>query len=50
MVQQQWLQLKLKFLLDCHMKIVIYKGGLPLVGGESTKGIFPAGRNKQIFG
>ena len=33
MVQQQWLQLKTKFLVDYNMKIIIYSENEPLVGG-----------------
>ena len=30
MVQEKWLQLKMKFLLGCNLKIVIYLGGMNL--------------------
>ena len=36
MVQEQWLQLKMKFLLDFNMKIIIEWGGWG--GGGSTFG------------
>ena len=38
MVQEQWLQLKMKFLLDFNMKIIIEWGGWGGGGGGSTFG------------
>ena len=34
MVQEQRLQLKMKFLLGCNMKVVIYFGGYRFDGGH----------------
>ena len=60
MVLEQWLQLKMNFLLDYNMKIVIKwgtltfgggEGGIEIWWGESTVGeCFQVGQNKQIFG
>ena len=54
MEQEQWLQLKITFLLGCNLKIVIQWGGLTF-GGEGEIKIwwgrfFKVGGNEQIFG
>ena len=47
MVQEQWLQLKMKFLLVYNMKFVI-KWGEWTLGGVGG-GRFPGGRDEQMF-
>ena len=51
MVQEQWLQLKVKFLLGCNMKIVILCREINLYGGGSLLGrIFPGGEQTLVDG
>ena len=60
MMQVQWLQLKMKFLLGYNMKILWrwegeegcdkpLKGGIKIWWEESTGGIFCGGENEQMF-
>ena len=49
-VQEQWLQLKKKFLLGPNMKNCYLVGEINLWWGESSRQNFSRWRDKQIFG
>ena len=51
MVQEQWLQLKMKFFLGYNVKINLWGENKNLVEvGSLLGGIFSGGRDEQIFG
>ena len=57
MVQKQWLELLMKFLLGYKINVVFSGGNVPsvwgrdkdLVGGGLLMGTFPGGDGEQIF-
>ena len=50
-VQEQWLQLKMKVLFELTWKLLFSGGNEPMVGERVYwGGTFPGGGNEQIFG